>query len=84
MSGSHSDSHMPYSCSVHVPLTTKSSVTIGQPIRSSDATYGLCVFGSSPATTGSMKYGPNLQIKCCFQDATDRIGVQVTKVYNCC
>ena len=38
MSGSHNDSHMPYICSVQVPLTTKSSVTIGQPIRSREAT----------------------------------------------
>ena len=54
-SGSHSDSHMPYICSVQVPLTTKSSVTIGHPMRSSDATYGSHVLGSSPAITGSTK-----------------------------
>ena len=61
MSGLHSDSHIPYNCSVHVPLTTKSSVTMGQPIRSMAAMKGSLVFGSSPATTGSTKYGPNLK-----------------------
>ena len=41
-------------------MTTKSSGIIGQPIRSHDATNGSFVFGSNPAMTGSMKYGPNL------------------------
>ncbi|CAG9130199.1 unnamed protein product, partial [Plutella xylostella] len=30
--GSHSASHIPYSCSEHVPETTKSSGSLGQPI----------------------------------------------------
>ena len=60
MSGLHSDSHIPYSCSVQVPLTTKSSVSMGQPIRSIAAMNGSLVLGSSPAITGSTKYGPNL------------------------
>jgi len=60
-SGSHSASHIPYSCSVHVPATTKSSGSLGQPIRSMLHTYGSNVLGSSPAITGSTKYGPNLQ-----------------------
>lgn len=59
-SGSQRASHMPCSWSVHVPLTTKSSVSIGQPMRSREAMYGLFVLGSRPATTGSTKYGPNL------------------------
>lgn len=59
--GSQRDSHMPYICSEHVPLTTKSSVTIGQPIKSMEAMYGACVLGSRPAITGSAKYGPNLE-----------------------
>lgn len=54
MSGSHSDSHMPYICSEQVPLTTKSSVTIGHPIRSREQMKGSKVFGSRPAITGSM------------------------------
>ena len=54
-SGLQRDSHIPYICSEHVPLTTKSSVSIGQPIRSIVAMYGSFVFGSSPAMTGSTK-----------------------------
>ena len=54
-SGFHSDSHMPYSCSVHVPANTKSLVSIGQPMRSIVAMYGSLVLGSNPAITGSMK-----------------------------
>lgn len=54
ISGSHSDSHMPYICSEQVPLTTKSSVTIGHPIRSREQMKGSKVFGSRPAITGSM------------------------------
>ena len=54
MSGSHRDSHMPYICSEQVPLTTKSSVTMGQPIRSSEQMKGSYVLGSRPAITGSM------------------------------
>ena len=52
MSGLHSDSHIPYNRSVHVhvPLTTKSSVNMGQPIRSMAAMKGSLVFGSSPAS----------------------------------
>lgn len=53
--GSQSDSHMPYNCSEHVPVTTKSSGIMGHPIRSHDATNGSLVFGSNPAMTGSMK-----------------------------
>lgn len=45
-----------------MPLTTKSSTTIGHPIRSNEDTYGLFVFSSKPTITGSTKYGPNLQI----------------------
>ena len=45
MSGLHRDSHIPYSCSVHVPLTTKSSVSMGQPIRSMAAMNGSLVLG---------------------------------------
>ena len=33
-SGFHSDSHIPYNCSEQVPATTKSVVSMGQPIRS--------------------------------------------------
>lgn len=54
MLGSHKDSHMPYICSEQVPLTTKSSVTMGQPIRSREQMNGSKVLGSSPAMTGSM------------------------------
>uniref|UniRef100_A0A0E9X9W4 Uncharacterized protein n=1 Tax=Anguilla anguilla TaxID=7936 RepID=A0A0E9X9W4_ANGAN len=54
MSGSQRDSHMPYICSEQVPLTTKSSVTIGQPIRSREQMNGSKVLGSRPAITGSM------------------------------
>jgi len=61
MSGTQSDSHMPYICSVHVPLTAKSVATIGQPMRSRFATNGSNVTGSMPAITGSTKYGPKLQ-----------------------
>lgn len=60
-SGLHSDSHIPYSCSVHVPPTTKSVVSIGHPIRSIVAIYGSFVFVLSPAMTGSTKNGPNLE-----------------------
>ena len=52
---------MPYNCSVHVPPTTKSFVSIGQPIRSIVAMYGSPVFLFRPATIGSTKYGPNLE-----------------------
>lgn len=52
-SGSQRDSHMPYICSEHVPLTTKSSVTMGHPIRSREQINGSKVLGSSPAITGS-------------------------------
>lgn len=48
MLGSQRDSHIPYICSVQVPLTTKSSVTMGQPIRSREQMKGLKVFGSNP------------------------------------
>ena len=54
MLGSQRDSHIPYICSVQVPLTTKSSVTMGQPIRSREQMKGLKVFGSNPAMTGSV------------------------------
>lgn len=40
MSGSQSDSHIPYICSEQVPLTTKSSVTMGQPMRSREQMKG--------------------------------------------
>jgi len=61
MSGTQSDSHMPYICSVHVPLTAKSVAIIGQPMRSRFATNGSKVTGSIPAITGSTKYGPKLK-----------------------
>lgn len=61
--GSHSASHIPYSCSVHVPATMKSSGMFGQPIRSMLHMNGSNVLGSSPATMGSTKYGPNLQFR---------------------
>lgn len=54
MSGSQRDSHIPYICSAQVPLTTKSSVTMGQPMRSREQMKGLKVFGSNPAMTGSV------------------------------
>lgn len=54
-SGFHSDSHIPQSCSLHVPTTTKSLVSIGQPIRSIVEMYGSCDLGSSPTITGSTK-----------------------------
>lgn len=54
ISGSQRDSHMPYICSEQVPLTTKSSVIMGQPIRSREQMKGSCVMGSRPAMTGSV------------------------------
>lgn len=54
MSGSHRDSHIPYICSEQVPLTTKSSVTMGQPMRSREQMKGSWLSGSSPAITGSV------------------------------
>ena len=54
MLGSQRDSHIPYICSEQVPLTTKSSVTMGQPMRSREQMKGLKVFGSNPAMTGSV------------------------------
>lgn len=54
MLGSQRDSHIPYICSAQVPLTTKSSVTMGQPMRSREQMKGLKVFGSNPAMTGSV------------------------------
>lgn len=66
MSGTHSDSHIPYICSVHVPATAKSSRITEQPIKSADAINGFPVFSFRPAITGSTKYGPNLKIDVYF------------------
>ncbi|MPC13568.1 hypothetical protein E2C01_006306 [Portunus trituberculatus] len=43
-----------------VPDTTKSAGSQAHPMRSRAQMYGSFVFGSSPAITGSTKYGPNL------------------------
>ena len=59
MSGFHNDSHIPYIASVAVPANATSSANTGAPIRSIAQMNGL-PSGSSPATTGSTKNGPNL------------------------
>ena len=61
MFGLNNVSHMPYICSLHVPDTTKSSVSKGHPMRSKQAMNGSDVFVSRPAITGSTKKGPNLK-----------------------
>ncbi|RLV61910.1 hypothetical protein DV515_00019889 [Chloebia gouldiae] len=61
MSGSQRDSHMPYICSEQVPLSTKSSVTMGQPMRSSEQRKGRRLPGSSPAITGSAGWAASLR-----------------------
>mmetsp|Transcript_6029 Transcript_6029/g.10018 ORF Transcript_6029/g.10018 Transcript_6029/m.10018 type:complete len:201 (-) Transcript_6029:3-605(-) len=52
-------SQTPYNSSEVVPDTTKSFAKTGAPIKSIAAMKGPS-FASSPATTGSTKYGPNL------------------------
>ena len=59
MSGRQSASHMPESWSEAVPPTTKSDAIMGHPMRSAEATKGV-PSSFSPATMGSMKYGPKL------------------------
>lgn len=62
MSGSKSDSQIPYRLELAVPATTKSLAKLMQPIRSIEQMKGTLPLGSIPAMTGSVKKGPNLAV----------------------
>lgn len=72
--GSHSASHMPYSCSEHVPDTTKSSGSLGQPIYNNSHLFinarrgvSLCgVYSSIIILSGLFQFSRSSQSKFCF------------------
>lgn len=62
MLGLYNASHMPWRFEVQVPDTTKSEAKTGAPIKSIPERKGL-LSSVSPATTGSVNHGPNLQMR---------------------
>lgn len=78
-SGSHKVSHIPYIWLAQVPLTTKSSGFVTQPIKSM-ATMKGSLLSSRPATIGSTKYGPNLERWTDSVNLTNRDWLQVLTV----
>jgi hypothetical protein len=60
ISGLNNASQEPCKLALHVPATTKSSESIGAPIRSMLVRNGW-LFESKPAITGSQNHGPNLK-----------------------